>query len=139
SRPSMIITRTHIGFGSPNRQDTAKAHGEALGKDEIALTKKAYGWPSEEPFFIPDEARAHWNEMVGERAALHDEWSDRWTRYVEAYPELAAELDRRMRGDLPDDIDAAFPTFDAKSGAIASRNASMVVINAIASKLPEMI
>jgi transketolase len=139
SRPSMIVTRTHIGFGSPNRQDTAKAHGEALGKDEIALTKKVYGWPSDEPFFVPDEARAHWQELVADRAALHDEWRERWTRYVETHPQLAAELDRRFRGELPADIDAAFPTFDEKSGVIASRNASQVVINAIASTLPELI
>ena len=77
--------------------------------------------------------------MVAERAALHDEWRSRWDSYVEAHPDLAAELDRRMRGELPEGIDAAFPTFDEKSGAVASRSASQVVINAIASKLPELI
>lgn len=139
ARPSMIITRTHIGFGSPNRQDTAKAHGEPLGKDEIALTKAVYGWTHPEAFTVPDEARAHWAEQVAERAASHAEWKGLWSAYAAAHPELAAEFERRMRGELRAEADAAFPVFDAKSGNVASRASSGVVINAIASAVPELI
>ena len=138
-RPTMIITRTHIGFGSPNRQDTAKAHGEPLGKDEIALTKAVYGWDYPEPFTVPDEARAHWSEQVARRAETHAAWQSLWTSYVAAHPELAAEFERRMRGELRAEAATAFPTFDAKSGAVASRASSGVVINAIASAIPELI
>ena len=139
ARPTLIITKTHIGFGSPNRQDTAKAHGEPLGKDEIALTKQAYGWPSAEPFFIPDGVRAHWADAVAQRAAVHTTWQQTWAAYGAAHPELAAEFTRRMRGELPAALETAFPVFDAKSGAVASRAASGVVINAIAPVLPELL
>ena len=139
ARPSLIITRTHIGFGSPNRQDTAKAHGEPLGKDEIALTKAAYGWEYPDAFTVPDAARAHWHEHVATRAATHVSWKTMWSAYAAAHPTLAAEFERRMRGELHADADAAFPTFDAKSGNVASRASSGVVINAVASAIPELI
>lgn len=139
TRPTLIITRTHIGFGSPNRQDTAKAHGEALGKEEIALTKAVYGWSYPEPFTVPDEARAHWKAAVAQRASAHAEWSGKWAAYAAAYPELATELQRRLRRELPAGLNGAFPTFDAKSGNVASRAASGVVINAIAPQMPELI
>ena len=139
TRPTLVITKTHIGFGSPNRQDTAKAHGEPLGKDEIALTKQAYGWPSTEPFFVPADALAHWREQTAQRAATHAEWQTKWQAYKSAHPELAAELERRMQGDLPAQLDSAFPLFDAKSGNVASRAASGVVINAIAPVVPELL
>lgn len=139
TRPTLIITKTHIGFGSPNRQDTAKAHGEPLGKDEIALTKSAYGWPSAEPFFVPADALAHWREATAARATSHADWKTRWQAYAAAHPELATELERRMKGELPAQLDSAFPTFDAKSGNVASRAASGVVINAIAPVVPELL
>ncbi len=138
-RPTMIITKTHIGYGSPSKQDTAKAHGEPLGAAEIVLTKTAYGWPSTEPFFVPDAARAHWIERVATRAASHAEWKTKWAAYAAAYPELAAELMRRNAGIVTAALDSAFPVFDAKSGNVASRAASGVVINAIASAAPELI
>jgi transketolase len=139
TRPTMIITKTHIGFGSPNRQDTAKAHGEPLGKDEIALTKAAYGWPSSEPFFVPEGVREHWADAVAGRAAEHGAWHERFHAYKVAHPELAAEFQRRMHGELPASLAQAFPTFDAKSGNVATRAASGVVVNAIAATLPELI
>ena len=138
-RPTMIITRTHIGYGSPNRQDTAKAHGEALGKDEIALTKAVYGWDYPEPFTVPDEARAHWRERVATRAARMATGMTLWSAYAAAHPELAAEFERRMRGELRADVATSFPSFDAKSGNVASRASSGVVINAIAPAIPELI
>ena len=137
-RPTLIITKTHIGFGSPNRQDTAKAHGEPLGKDEITLTKQTYGWPSTEPFFVPQDALAHWREATAQRAQLHAEWKTKWQAYTTAYPELAAELERRLNKELPPQLEQAFPAFDAKSGNVASRAASGVVINAIANVVPEL-
>ncbi|MCZ8206139.1 transketolase [Gemmatimonas sp.] len=138
-RPTLIITKTHIGFGSPNRQDSAKAHGEPLGKEEIALTKAAYGWPSTEPFFVPADALAHWREAAAQRAATHAEWQRTWQAYETAYPELAKEFERRMKGELPPQLEQAFPVFDAKSGAVASRAASGAVINAIANVVPELL
>ena len=139
SRPTLAITRTQIGYGSPNRQGTSKAHGEALGADEIVLTKQSYGWQWTEPFFVPDEARAHWKELVAERAATRTEWNARWTGYQAAEPALAAEFERRYHGTLPNGLDAAMPRFDAKSGNVASRAASGVVLNAIASVMPELV
>ena len=139
TRPTMIVTRTVIGFGSPNRAGTSKAHGEALGKDEITLTKEAYGWPSSEPFFVPDEARAHWRDAVTARAASRAEWGERLTAYRGAHPELAAELERRVTNELPAALEGAFPSFDTKSGNVASRAASGVVLNAIAPLLPELV
>lgn len=139
ARPTMIITRTHIGYGSPNKQDTSKAHGEALGKEEIALTKAAYGWEYPEPFAVPPEAKTHWGEQVATRAVAHAEWTTLWNAYATAHPELALEFERRMRGELRADVDTAFPTFDAKSGNVASRAASGAVINAIAPVMPELI
>jgi len=137
-RPTLIITKTHIGFGSPNRQDTAKAHGEPLGKDEIALTKQTYGWPGTEPFFVPQDALAHWRNATAQRAETHAAWKAKWQAYSAAYPELAAELERRMNRELPAQLEQSFPAFDAKSGNVASRAASGVVINAIANVVPEL-
>ncbi len=137
-RPTLIITKTHIGFGSPNRQDTAKAHGEPLGKDEITLTKQTYGWPGTEPFFVPQDALAHWRSATAQRAETHAAWRTKWQAYSAAYPELAAELERRMNRELPAQLEQSFPAFDAKSGNVASRAASGVVINAIANVVPEL-
>jgi len=138
-KPTMVITRSHIGFGSPHKQDTNKAHGEPLGKDEIVLTKAAYGWNFPDAFHVPDEARALWTRSVASRAALHVEWSARWDAYATAHPALATELLRRMRGDLPADLKHAFPAFDATTGNVATRAASGTVINAIAPHMPELI
>ncbi len=138
SRPTLIITRTHIGYGSPNRQDSSKAHGEPLGNAEIALTKQAYGWPSTEPFFVPDTALAHWREAAANRAGTHALWLRKWDAYAAAFPELAAEFTRRMHAQLPPALDDAFPTFDDSNGHVASRAASGAVINAIAPVLPEL-
>ncbi len=138
-RPTMIVTRTHIGFGSPNRQDTAKAHGEPLGKDEIVLTKQAYGWMYPEPFTVPDDARANWAEQVAERARAHASWNALWAQYAATHPTLAAEFERRMKGERMPTLAASLPTFDAKSGNVASRASSGVVINAIATAAPELL
>lgn len=139
TRPSLIITRTHIGFGSPNRVDTAKAHGEPLGADEIALTKKALGWPSTEPFHVPAVALEHWRTARDRGAVAQDAWRRQLIAFAQTAPDEAKEFGRRIHGDLPAGWESSLPTFDSANGNVASRAASGVVINAIAAKIPELI
>ena len=139
ARPSMIITRTIIGFGSPNRADTAKAHGEPLGKDEIALTKQTYGWPGTEPFHVPQEALEHWRLATERGVNLQSEWMRAFAGYAKAFPSEAKEIGRRWHGDLPAGWEKTIPVFDASNGNVASRAASGVVLNALAPALPELI
>ncbi len=138
SRPSLIVVRSHIGYGSPNKHDTAEAHGSALGVDEIVLTKKALGYPSLEPFYVAPEALRYWREAAKQRAKTEDEWKRIYGAYKAANPALEKELQRRLRGDLPDDWEQLIPVFTAKDGNVASRAASGIVINAIAKKIPEL-
>ena len=138
TRASLIIVRTHIGWGSPHKQDTADAHGAPLGVEEIKLTKQNLGWPSLEPFHVPEEALEHWRTAKPKGARLEGEWRKRWDAYREAYPDLAAELDRRFAGRLPEGWDANLPSFGPKD-AQATRAASGKVINAIAPHVPELI
>jgi len=139
TRPSLIVVRTHIGYGSPNRVDTAKAHGEPLGKDEVALTKKALGWPSVEAFHVPDAALQHWRTARDRGAVAHDEWRRKLIAYAQAAPDDAKEFGRRMHGDLPAGWEAAVPAFDQSNGNVASRAASGIVLNAVAASIPELI
>jgi transketolase len=136
--PSLIILRTHIAYGSPNKQDTADAHGAPLGAEEVKLTKQRLGWPSLEPFYVPEEALAQWRRAQQRGARLHAEWGARWEAYRRAFPELAADLERRLAGRRPDGWDAELPAFTPKD-AQATRAASGKVLNAIAPKLPELI
>jgi transketolase len=138
-RPSLIVTRTHIGYGSPNKVDTSKAHGEPLGKEEILLTKKELGWPSEEPFFVPDAALAHWREVGATGATSQESWRRQLIAYSQAFPDDAKELGRRLHGDLAAGWDGAIPVFDATNGNVASRAASGAVLNAFAPKVPELV
>jgi len=139
SRPSLIVVRSHIGYGSPNKHDTAEAHGSALGVEEIKLTKQALGYPSQEPFYVAPEALRYWREAAKRRAKTEDEWKKVYDAYKTSNAALEKELQRRLRGDLPDGWEAALPTFTPKDGNVASRAASGIVINAIASKIPELI
>ena len=139
ARPTLICTKTIIGYGSPNRADTAKAHGEPLGKDEILLTKQAYGWPSTEPFHVPEEALTHWREAKARGVALQKAWMDRFMAFTKAQPVAAKELGRRWHGDLPTGWEKTLPKFDPATGNVASRAASGTVINAIAPALPELV
>ncbi len=138
SRPSLIVVRSHIGYGSPNKHDTAEAHGSALGVDEIVLTKKALGYPSLEPFYVAPEALRYWREAAKQRAKSEDDWKKIYDAYKAANPALEKELQRRLRGDLPDGWEEMIPVFTAKDGNVASRAASGVVINAIGKKIPEL-
>jgi len=133
-RPSLIIIRTHIAPGSPNKQDTHGAHGSPLGDEEIRLTKEAYGWPSEEPFFIPDEALSHFREAV-ERG---NEQYDAWEQEFESSPHRA-ELERLLARRLPDGWDGDVPRKGPDAGMIATRKASNEVIQWAASKVPELV
>ena len=138
-RPSLIVTRTHIGYGSPNRVDTSKAHGEPLGKDEVLLAKKELGWPSQDPFFVPDAALAHWREVRETGETSQEEWRRQLIAYAQAFPDDAKELGRRLHGDLPAGWESTIPVFDATNGNVASRAASGAVINAFAPKVPELV
>jgi len=137
-RPSLIIVRTHIAWGSPNKQDTAEAHGAPLGADEVKATKQNLGWPSSEPFYVPEEALEHWRRAQDRGARVEADWKKKWDGYRSAHPDLAAELQRRLEGRLPEGWDAGLPTFGPKD-AQATRAASGKVLNAIAAKLPELI
>jgi transketolase len=137
-KPSLIIVRTHIAWGSPHKQDTADAHGAPLGADEVKLTKQNLGWPSLDPFYVPDEALAHWRRARERGARLEAEWRKKSDAYRQAHADLAAELERRLAGRLPEGWDAALPAFGPKD-AQATRAASGKVLNAIAPKVPELI
>ncbi len=137
-RPTLIVTRTHIGFGSPNRQDTAKAHGEPLGVEEVKLTKQNLGWLSLEPFFVPQPALERCRQAKPHGAALHAEWNTRFEAYAKAFPAEAAELQRRLAGDLPKGWEKKVPTFSADDGPQASRASSQAVLNALAPVIPEL-
>lgn len=138
-KPSMIIVKSSIGYGSPNKQDKADAHGAPLGNDEIALTKANLGITNTEPFYVEPEALAYWRAKAAERAAAHTEWNEKFARYKASNPELAAEFERRLSGTLPEGWDKDIPTFTGENGAIASRAASGIVLNAIAPRVPELI
>jgi transketolase len=138
SRPSLIVVRSHIGYGSPNKHDTAEAHGSALGTEEIKLTKQALGYPSLEPFWVAPEALRYWRDAAKERAKAENDWNKIYEAWKAANSGLAKELERRLRGDLPDGWEDALPVFTEKDGNVASRAASGIVINAIAKKIPEL-
>jgi len=137
-RPTLVVVRTHIAYGSPNKQDTAEAHGAPLGVEEVALAKRNLGWPASAPFTIPEPAARAWERCVERGAALHATWQQQWDAYATAQPEAARALSRRLAGELPSDWDAAIPDFDAKNGNVATRVASGVVLNALATRLPEL-
>ena len=138
-RPSLIVTRSHIGYGAPTKQDTAAAHGSPLGQAEVDGAKEALGWPVEPTFLVPDDVLAHMRLAVDRGRAAEQEWTARFEAYRAEYPELAAAFEQRMRSELPEGWDADLPTYAGATKAIATRNASGEVINAIAPRLPALI
>lgn len=137
-RPSLILVRTHLGFGSPNKQDTFEAHGSPLGEDEVRLTKRNLGWPEEPAFLIPGDALAHFRAAVAHGAQLKSAWSERLAAYARAHPDLAGALQRDLRGELPANWDTDIPTFAADAKGIATRIASGKVMNAVAPRVPAL-
>ena len=139
TQPSLIILRTHIGYGSPGKQDTFEAHGSPLGEEEVKLTKKNLGWPAEQPFFIPDPALAHFREAIGKGERAEAEWNERFSSYAREFSDMARELEDALRGVVPMGWEAAIPEFPPDAKGLATRAASGKVLNAIAPKLPTLI
>jgi len=139
-RPTLIIVDSHIAYGAPNKQDTADAHGSPLGEEEIRETKKAYGWPEDAHFLVPDGVRENFAASVGARGrVLRDKWMERFAEYREKYPELADQIEMMQRGQLPDGWDRDVPYFPADAKGMATRGASGKVLNAIAQQVPWLI
>ncbi len=136
-RPSLIAVRTHIGFGSPNKQDSQKAHGAPLGPDEVRLVKEAYGWDPDRSFYIPDEALAVFRDAIPNGERLEADWRSRLDAYATANPDLAAEFRRRIAGEVPAGWDADLKTYETGT-EVATRNASQDAIQALAPHLPEL-
>ncbi len=138
-RPSLIIVQSHIGFGSPNKQDSQKAHGSPLGDDEVKLTKEAYGWDPDKSFYVPDEAAEAYAEIPERGKQLQSEWDERMSAFRDAHGDLAAELDQFISGELPGGWDADLPRFSPDDDPIATRKASEQVIQAAAAALPTLV
>ena len=137
-RPSLILVRTHLGFGSPE-QDSFKAHGSPLGVTDVAKTKDKLGWPIEPAFFVPPQALAHFREAVERGAAAEADWGRRMQAYEAAFPDLARELQARLRGDMPAGWDTDVPVFPADAKGMATRVAGGKVMNAMALRLPALV
>jgi transketolase len=136
-RPTFIILDSHIGYGSPHKQDTAAAHGEPLGEEEVRLTKRDYGWPEDAKFLVPDGVRAHFAAGIGKRGAqAHARWTELFAAYRSKYPELATEIDLMQRRELPKGWDRGLPVFPADAKRIAGRDASSKVLNVLAQNIP---
>jgi len=137
-RPTLIVVDSHIGWGSPNKQDTESAHGEPLGEEEVALTKRAYGWPEDAQFLVPDGVRERFDEVIGARGAeLHSSWVEGFKGYEKSKPEMARELETMQRRGLPEGWDGDLPSFEAdEEKGLATRKASNKVQNAVAARVP---
>ena len=138
-RPSLILVRTHIGYGSPNKQDTFEAHGSPLGEKELKLTKQAMGWQLDPPFCIPDKALAHFRLAIENGKQAEAQWNVRFADYAKAFPDLAQEFQRVMFGELPKGWDTDIPIFPADPKGMATRVAAGKVLNAISPKLSTLI
>ena len=138
TRPSMIVVRTTIGYGSPHKHGTSEAHGSPLGVEEVKLTKQALGFDPEKSFFVPDDAMSHFREAVARGAEAETAWTRRFDAYAKAEPELAAEFRRTLAGDLPEGWDRELPRFDP-ADAQATRQAGGKALNALAKRVPEIV
>ena len=137
-RPSLVAVRTSIGFGSPNRQDTAKAHGEPLGDEERRLTKEKLGWPQEPTFYIPEEALSHFRKSVDKGLELEQQWTESFRSYLNEFPDLGSMFEKQIKGELPQDWDKEIPVFPADPKGKATRVISGQVLNAIAKNVPAL-
>lgn len=135
-RPSLIVLHTHIGFGSPNKHDSASAHGAPLGEEELKQTKQNLGWPPEPAFYVPDEVKRHMNGAIKQGRELQTDWQKRFESYKKAYPELAHELRDLTTGKRSHDWEKSLPVFSSDEKPMATREASGTVLNAVAPTLP---
>ncbi len=138
-RPSLILVRSHIGYGSPNKQDTSGVHGSALGEDEVRLTKQFYGWDPDKHFYVPEEALAHFRRCCERGREVESEWEERFGAYREAHPEQAKLLQSIDAAELPDGWDADLPRFDPADDPIATRKASGKAIQWAAKAIPQLV
>jgi len=138
-RPSIIMVRTHLGFGSPHKQDTFEAHGAPLGEEEVKLTKQNLGWPLDPLFYLPVPALDYFRKALEQGKKAEDGWNSRFSAYSQAFPDLGRELQKIMRGELPEGWNADVPLFPPDAKGIATRVASGKVMNAIAPKIPTLI
>jgi len=136
-RPTLIILDSHIGYGSPHKIDTAAAHGEPLGEEEVRLTKRAYGWPEDAKFLVPDEVPRRFDAGIGARGAeARRRWQTLFAAYHDQFPELATEIDHMQRRELPIGWDRNLPSFPADPKGLAGRDASSKVLNVLAQNIP---
>ncbi|MCU1272230.1 MAG: tkt [Acidobacteriaceae bacterium] len=139
-RPTIVIVNSHIGYGSPHKQDTNAAHGEPLGEDEVRLVKKFYGWPEDAHFLVPDGVLENFHEGIGKRGReLSSKWNDLFAKYSKQFPELADNINRMQRRDLPDGWDKNLPTFPPDPKGLATRESSGKVLNIVAQNVPWLI
>ena len=136
-RPTLIIVDSHIGYGSPHKQDTAEAHGEPLGDEEVRETKRFYGWPEDAEFLVPDGVQDRFAEVMGKRGAeLRAQWDELFESYKSDEPENAAHIEAMQRRELPESWDSELPSFEPDEKGLATRKASNKVENAVAVKVP---
>lgn len=139
-QPTLIIVDSHIGYGSPHKQDTNAAHGEPLGEEEVRLVKKFYGWPEDAKFLVPDGVREHFREGIGKRGRdARSQWSNVFSQYSQKYPEMAQRLSEMQHHELPATWDRNLPTFPADPKGVATRESSGKVLNALAQNIPWLI
>jgi transketolase len=138
-RPSLILARTHIGYGAPDKQDSFESHGSPLGVDEVRLTKQNLGWPIEPLFYVPEKAGEHFRKALERGKSAETEWSDRFTAYSRAFPDMAKTFEQIMHGELPEGWDRDIPAFPADEKGMATRVAAGKVMNAVAPRLPALI
>jgi transketolase len=136
--PSLIAVRTSIGYGSPNRQDTAKAHGEPLGEEERKLTKENLGWPLEPTFYIPNDALTHFRKSIDLGLEYEQSWTSSFRKYLHEYPEEGARFEKQFKGELPPGWDKDIPVFPADAKGRATRVTSGIVLNSIAKNVPAL-
>lgn len=136
-RPTLIIVNSHIGYGSPHKQDTNEAHGEPLGEEEVRLTKKNYGWPEDAKFLVPDGVLENFRQWIGKRGNdLQQKWQASFAEYSKKFPELADQINRMQHRELPDGWDKNLPTFPADAKGMATRDSSGKVLNVLAQNMP---
>ncbi len=138
-RPSLILVRTHLGYGSPHKQDTFEAHGSPLGEEEVRLTKQNLNWPLDPPFHIPQAALSHFREAIRQGKTAESEWRETLAAYTQAHPKLAEELEQILRGELPPDWEKRLPSFATDAKGMATRVAAGKVLQAAAAQIPTLL